>query len=66
MSDITHYVTVTITGNYQHGDKADATVTLGGRGDLEHMLSTFRAALVVAGFRAETAALLNCEAPNHD
>lgn len=62
MDELTHSVTVTVNGNYPHGQRQHATVTMGGDGGLDHMLDTFRAALVAAGFSTETAATLSCVA----
>lgn len=56
--DLTHTVTVSIEGNYPHGQKQHAQVIVAGDGDLEHVLDAFRTALVAAGFSCETAARL--------
>ena len=55
MDYLTHKVEITITGNYPHGSKQHATVSIAGDGGIEHMLEAFRAALVAAGFALETA-----------
>ena len=57
--DLTHTVTVTVTGNYAHGPKQHATVMMAGAGDVEHMLDAFRAAMVAAGFSTALAAKLD-------
>jgi hypothetical protein len=62
MDELTHSVTVTVNGKYPHGEKQHATVTMSGDGSLDHMLSTFRAALLAAGFSADIAAKLDCAA----
>ncbi len=59
---MTHSVTVTIVGRYQHGERQHASVTMSGDGGLDHMLDVFRAALVAGGFSTETAAKLDCDA----
>jgi hypothetical protein len=53
-SDLTHTVTITISGNYPHGDKTHEQVTIGGDGSISHMILAFRTAMVAAGFSAET------------
>lgn len=57
----THAVTVTVHGKYPHGEQQHASVMVVGDGGLGHMVETFRAALVAAGFDAETAAKLECD-----
>lgn len=49
---LTHSVTITLEGNYPHGPKTHATVTVSGGGDLGHMVTAFKAALLAAGFGA--------------
>lgn len=61
MDELTHTVTVSIIGRYPHGERQHAEVMVAGSGDLAHMLDTFRAALVAAGFTAETASCLTIE-----
>lgn len=61
MDELTHTVTVTVTGRYPHGERQHAEVTVSGRGDLAHMIGTFQAALMAAGFTAETASCLTIE-----
>jgi hypothetical protein len=52
----THTVTVTVEGRYMHGrEQQHAMVKVAGDGGIEHMLDTFRAALVAAGFSATQA-----------
>ena len=60
--ELTHTVTITVTGNYPHGSKQQASVSMSGDGGLDHMLDAFRAALVAAGFSTDTAAKLDAEA----
>jgi len=57
--DMTHTVTITVTGNYPHGAKQHASVSMSGDGGLDHMIETFKASLVAAGFSMETAAKLD-------
>lgn len=59
MSDApTHTITVTIEGRYPHGEKQRASVSVDGDGDIDHMVETFQAALVAAGFAPATAGSL--------
>ena len=58
MADQSHKVTITVQGRYPHGGNQFAEVSIGGDGGLEHMLDAFRAALVAAGFAAQTAQAL--------
>lgn len=58
MDDLTHTITITISGNYPQGTKQHASVSIIGTGDLEHMLDAFKTALVAAGFSANTATKL--------
>jgi hypothetical protein len=52
----THSVTVIVKARYPHNrEHQQASVTVDGDGDIEHMLDTFRAALVAAGFSATQA-----------
>lgn len=53
--DMTHTVTITVTGDYPHGPKQHAQVTVSGDGGLSHMIESFRAALVAAGFSMDAA-----------
>ena len=55
MDELTHTITITISGNYPHGNKQHASVSMGGDGGIEHMLDAYRAALVAAGFSVELA-----------
>ena len=57
--DMTHTVTITVTGNYPHGAKQHASVSMSGDGGLDHMIEAFKASLVAAGFSTETAAKLD-------
>ena len=57
--DLTHTVTITVTGKYPHGSREHCSVTLAGDGDLHHMIEAFKASLVAAGFSMETAAKLD-------
>lgn len=57
--DLTHTVTITVTGKYPHGSREHCSVTLAGGGDLDHMIEAFKASLVAAGFSTETAAKLD-------
>jgi len=45
-----HKITITITGTYPHGQNQHVSVTIDGDGGIEHMPSSFRAAMVAAGF----------------
>ena len=54
-----HTVTVTVTGNYTHGESQHATVTVSGDGGIEHMLDAFKSALVASGFALDTAKRLD-------
>lgn len=58
MDDLTHTVTITISGNYPHGTKQHASISIIGTGDLGHMIEAFKTALVAAGFSTDTAAKL--------
>jgi hypothetical protein len=64
MTTNTHTVAVTITGQYPHGAQPRASVTVAGDGSIDHMLDAFRAALVAAGFAAQTAAQLTIAEPH--
>lgn len=55
MDDLTHKIEVIITGYYQHGGKTHSSVTVSGDGGIDHMLSTFKAAFVAAGYDSSTA-----------
>lgn len=55
----THKVEITVSGNYTHGQKQHAMVSIGGNGDLNHMIESFKAALIAAGFAMDTAAKLD-------
>ena len=48
-------VTVTIMGNDPESGKQDVAVEVSGDGSLDHILDTFRAALVAASFSTVTA-----------
>lgn len=61
MDDLTHKIEITITGNYPHGQKQHATVSVSGDGSIEHMLDTFRAAMVAGGYSTEMAQRLKIE-----
>ncbi len=62
VDELTHTITIAVTGNYPHGQKQHSSVTVSGDGSLDHMLDAFKAALVAAGFSPETAAKLDCDA----
>ena len=50
MDELTHTVTITVTGNYTPEDYHEhASIRLAGDGSPEHMLDAFRAALYAAG-----------------
>ena len=57
--DLTHTVTITVTGKYPHGSREHCSVTIAGNGDLDHMIEAFKASLVAAGFSMATAAKLD-------
>ena len=62
--EITHIITVTVTGRYMHGKEQEhAQVRIGGNGDLDHFIETFRSALVASGFgdMAENLRMLGIE-----
>jgi len=59
--DLTHLVTITVTGRYLDGERQHSSVTVAGDGGLDHMIDAFQAALVAAGFSTETAAKLECD-----
>lgn len=59
MNEPTHKIEITISGNYQHGSKQHAMVSLSGDGGLDHMIEAFKAALVAAGFSMDTAKKLD-------
>ena len=54
MDELTHTIDITITGNYTHGSKQHASVSLSGDGGLDHMIDAFKAALIAAGFAVDT------------
>lgn len=58
MDELTHKVTIEISGRFAKTHTSQASVTIHGDGGLEHMLHAFEAALVAAGFPPETAAQL--------
>lgn len=55
MDNLTHKVEIIVTGNYSHGPKTHASVTVGGDGGIDHMLSAFKAALIAAGYGTDFA-----------
>jgi hypothetical protein len=55
MEELTHKIEIIISGNYTHGPRQYASVTMGGDGGLDHMIEAFKAAMVAAGFSLETA-----------
>lgn len=59
MDDLTHTIEITITGNYPHGGKQHASVSLSGDGGLDHMIEAFKASLIAGGFSMETAKKLD-------
>lgn len=59
MDNLTHKVEISITGNYPHGSKQQASVSICGDGGLDHMIEAFKAALIVAGFSMDTAKKLD-------
>jgi len=48
--DQSHKVSIIITGTYPHGQNQHISVAIDGDGSVSHMLSSFRAAMVAAGF----------------
>lgn len=54
----THTITVTIEGRYPHGKTQRASVSVDGDGTLDHMVDTFQAAIVAAGYMPSTAGTL--------
>lgn len=66
MDKMAHSIEITITGNYPHGQKQHAKVAIAGDGGLDHMIESFKAALVAAGFSLETAASIGLDrSTNH-
>jgi len=59
LDDMTHKIEITITGNYPHGSKQHASISISGDGGLDHMIESFKAALIAAGFSMETAKKLD-------
>lgn len=55
MDELTHKVEISISGNYPHGAKQHAFVSISGDGGLDHMIDAFKAALIAAGFSMDTA-----------
>lgn len=58
MADDTHTVTIAVAHKSTHTGQGSASVTITGDGSLDHMLDAFQAALVAAGFSADTAGRL--------
>lgn len=56
---LTHKVEITIIGNYLHGARQHASVSISGDGSIDHMIEAFKAALVAAGFAMDTARKLD-------
>jgi hypothetical protein len=54
-----HTVHVLVCGSYPHGQQQHVSLEISGDGGLDHMLDTFRAALVAAGFSTEVASRLD-------
>ena len=52
--DQSHKVSIIITGTYPHGQNQHISVVINGDGTVSHMLSSFRAAMVAAGFHYDT------------
>ena len=59
MEELTHKVEITISGNYPHGAKQHASVSISGDGGLDHMIEAFKTALIAAGFAIDTAKKLD-------
>ena len=59
MYEPTHKVDITISGNYTHGTRQHASVSIIGDGGLYHMIEAFKAALIAAGFSTDTAKKLD-------
>ena len=59
MYEPTHKVEITISGNYTHGTRQHASVSISGDGGLDHMIEAFKAALIAAGFSTDTAKKLD-------
>ena len=59
MSQPTHKITFAIVGKYPHGATQEATVSISGNGDLDHMVEAFKTALVACGYALDTAAKLD-------
>lgn len=62
MAAPSHTVAVTITASTVHTGNQMVSVSVDGSGDIDHMVETFRAALVAAGFTCATAATLDYSA----
>jgi hypothetical protein len=54
----THTVKIEVIGMYPDGERHHASVSVSGDGGIDHMIDTFAAALVAAGFSADTASRL--------
>lgn len=61
MDDLPFTIEITMTGNYPIGMQQHAKVAVAGEGDLDHMLTAFRAAMMAAGIAPDTAASLRAE-----
>lgn len=52
--DHTHTIKIEVTGNYPHGVREHAMVSVSGSGDAEHHLDAVRAAMLAGGFALDT------------
>ena len=59
--ELTHTIEISVYGNYPAGKKLQATVTMAGAGDMEHMLDAFKAALLASGFTTKVVADLDAK-----
>lgn len=60
MDELTHVISITITGRYPHGrEHEQAHVRMAGTCDTDHFIEVFKAAMVAAGFSTQTAAKLD-------
>jgi len=59
MDELTHKVEITISGNYPHGSKQHAHISIGGDGSIDHMFEAFKCALIAAGYSTATAEKLD-------
>lgn len=59
MDELTHTIEIKITGNYPHGSKQQASISISGNGGIGHMAEAFKAALIAAGYSIEIAGTID-------